>query len=633
MLRVAGHGEEFVGGGILKARDRILVADLADRADDPVLVAGLSDAFKVDLAQSPFVQVLTQRQVRSALQRLERSPDITIDDSVAREIAVREGVKAFVTGSVSRVGGAYTISVQLVSATGDLLAASREIAADSTDVIHAVDRLSERMRRRMGESLRSIQSTPALEQVTTPSLAALRLYTQGVSVINAGDREAGVRLLERAVALDTGFASAYRVMGVTLGDLVEYGRAQRAYEHAIANRGRLPFYERYHTFATYAWNVQGDYPAAVEAYRRILSRYPDDVRALNNLGLVYGLQRHYAAQESVMVRARMADSTIPTVYTGIAMARLHRGDFAGAQRALDSVKAKFPGLHQEQIGEIYLASARQDWEAAERTARERLRSTTALDSLDGLETLAGIVLAGGRLIEGEQYSRTVTARAPKLGSFGRYYTSALRLAWISLRYRHDSTKALAVLNETLKRVPLDSIPEDDRPYGEIARLVAGAGRPARARAVMDEEHHSSLGREPKGESDRLWALGTIAMAERRWPDAIAALRRAQEASSCPICVLPDLARAFDAAGMRDSAIATYDRYVSSPWQWRFETDDLEAGWAFHRLGELYEERGDMASAVATYRRLLQLWHRADPELQPVLADVRMRVARDVPSLR
>jgi serine/threonine protein kinase/tetratricopeptide (TPR) repeat protein len=622
-VRSAG-GEGGTAAGILTNRDRILVGDLADRAGDPVLAAALSEAFKVDLAQSPFVQVLTPRQVRSALTRMERAPDIAIDDSVAREIATREGVKAFVTGSVSRVAAAYTITANLVSATGDLLAASRETAVDSTDLLHAVDRLSERMRQRMGESLRSIRLAPALEQVTTNSLTALRLYTEGVHLVNSGDREGGVRLLERAVAVDTGFASAHRVMAIVYGDLVEYGRAQKAYEHAIANRGRLPFYERYLTLASYASNTQGDFPAAISAYSRILERYPNDVRALNNLGLLYGQMRQFARQESLLVKAYAADSTIPTIATGIAMARMNRGDFAGARRALDSVERRQPGFRNVVLGDIYVASAQQDWPTADSIARNRLRTSSALDSLDGLETLAGIVLAEGRLGEGEKMSRTVMSMAPTLGSFGRYYTSALRVAWIALAYRHDSAAALADLDEALRRHPLDSLPEGDRQDAAVAQLLAAAGRPAQGRAVLDAEQRSPAGREPKGEPDRQWARGVIAMAEGHPREALTDLRRAQDSSTCPMCVLPDLARAYDRLGLRDSALRVYEQYVSTPWQWRFETDDISLGWALLRMGELYEARGDHAHATEAYRRLLTLWRRADPELQTVLTDVRRR---------
>ena len=42
----------------------------------------------MDLAQSPNVRVLTPRQVAAALERLERSAALALDDSLARELSV-----------------------------------------------------------------------------------------------------------------------------------------------------------------------------------------------------------------------------------------------------------------------------------------------------------------------------------------------------------------------------------------------------------------------------------------------------------------------------------------------------------------------------------------------------------------
>src|SRR5256885_10235482 len=109
---------------------------------------------------------MTPRQVRSSLTRMERSPEAVLDDSLAREIAVRDGVKAFVSGSVARVGAGYTLSVQLISAQqGEALTGLRETARDSSHLIAAVDRASKGLRHRIGESLPALNDMPPLSEV------------------------------------------------------------------------------------------------------------------------------------------------------------------------------------------------------------------------------------------------------------------------------------------------------------------------------------------------------------------------------------------------------------------------------------------------------------------------------------
>jgi serine/threonine protein kinase/tetratricopeptide (TPR) repeat protein len=621
-------GPSLAATGALAPRDRILVADFTDQAGDPALAAAVTDALRVDLTQSSQIQVVSARQVRSTLTQMQRAPDLALDDSLAREVAVRANVKAIVTGSVAKAAGRYTIGFQLLSADkGDLLAALRETVSDSNDVIRAVSRLSERLRRKMGESLASIRAAPALEQVTTGSLDALRAYTEGVRVINAGNREGGIKLLEHAVALDTGFASAWRVLGLTYGDLLENGPGTTALEHSIANQARLPFYERYHTIASYAYNVRNDYPAAIDAYHRILERYPDDVRALNNLGFVYSLRGDFAAQESLLARAAAADSTMPSVQTGLVMAQANNGDFDAARQVLDRVEERFPRLHNAQLAEIYLAAARQDWDAAERQARARVATDPAdtLDAADGLSTLGGIVMTRGRLAEAGQKFRRVLALGSSLGLPGYHFTAALRLAGLELRYRHSAVKAVGFVEAALARFPLDSIPEGDRPYDELARFFAAAGQPARARGLIRQAEGTRLDRRRVANPGRSWTWGVIALAEGRPSDAERALREAAGELDCRICALPDLARAYRAAGRPDSVIAVYERYLRLPWEWRFEPDALDLGWTLNSLGEMYLERKEPAKARDAYARLARLWRGADRELQPVVSAARRRV--------
>ena len=108
----------------------MVVADFGDLVGDSLLAAGITEAFRVDLSQSPLVRVMSARQVAGALERMEQPPNAALNAALARELAAREGAKAIVTGSVANVGGSFTVNVQLVStAQGEVLAALRETAA------------------------------------------------------------------------------------------------------------------------------------------------------------------------------------------------------------------------------------------------------------------------------------------------------------------------------------------------------------------------------------------------------------------------------------------------------------------------------------------------------------------------
>jgi tetratricopeptide (TPR) repeat protein len=181
------------------------------------------------------------------------------------------------------------------------------------------------------------------------------------------------------------------------------------------------------------------------------------------------------------------------------------------------------------------------------------------------------------------------------------------------------------MNAALARFPLERIEESERPYDEIARLYADAGQPARANDLLAQASRTRLARRRGIDANRRWTLGAIAMAGGQpWQGEIE-IHAAAEALVCPICALPDLARAYEVAGKPDSAIATYERYLDTPWQSRFETDDIELGSSMKRLGELYQQQNDKAKAAEQYLALLRLWRNADAELEPVMTDVRRRL--------
>ena len=88
----------------------------------------------------------------------------------------------------------------------------------------------------------------------------------------------------------------------------------------------------------------------------------------------------------------------------------------------------------------------------------------------------------------------------------------------------------------------------------------------------------------------------IALAEGRPAEAVERLRTAAEQHPCTICVLPDLARAYEADGKGRAATTVYERYVTTPWFWRYETDALELGPALERLAALYDAVGEREKA-------------------------------------
>ena len=150
-----------------------------------------------------------------------------------------------------------------------MLTAHRVTAPDSTRLIAAVDQLSGELRARVGESLRSIDREPPLERVTTASLPALRQYS---AAVRAGDHEGNfekaIAHLEQAVALDTGFAMAYRTLGMYAVNIGKLDRIFEGYGAAMRRLDRLTDRERHFTLGDYYAAVKPDLPEQPPPTRR-----------------------------------------------------------------------------------------------------------------------------------------------------------------------------------------------------------------------------------------------------------------------------------------------------------------------------------------------------------------------------
>jgi DNA-binding SARP family transcriptional activator/Tfp pilus assembly protein PilF/TolB-like protein len=629
-LRLAAERRQepsLITEGAIAPRDRLLIADFTDTGGDTALAVAITEALRVDLAQSPNVRVMTPRQVRGALERMERSSDLAVNDSLARELAMREGVKAFVVGRVSNIAGRWALNVELVGAeSGEVLAAVRETAADSTGLIDAVDRASETLRHRLGESLRDLRALPPLAQEVTASLPALRKYTEAMRLNYGTDRSRAVPLLREAIALDSNFASAHLSLAHIYDAMDEPGRAEQARRRAMRLLDRLPYQDRQFLIGSDA-QARGDYGRAIQAYSDFVARYPHYAPAINNLALAHRDARHLQEAESLWARSIELDSGIVQLYFGLHSAQLLAGRFAESRRTLDLIGRRAPDNPLILTVEVQDAAAQQDWEAAERRAEANIASKQGdtLELVDGFEQMAGVVMTQGRLEEAERYWRTQLLLAAASESWGRRLYGAQMLGWLRLRFRNDPAGAVAVVDSALRRMPLDSMLPGDRPYYELARFFAAAGDPHRARMMMAlaGSDDSVEGRGQRAE--RAWTKGAIFLSEGHASEAEPLLREVADISWCALCSLPDLARAHDAKGDAAGAIEAYERYLLTPWFFRYEVDAYELGPALRRLAELYDARGEPSKALETRTRLLALWRRADAELQPVLADVRTRL--------
>jgi tetratricopeptide (TPR) repeat protein len=495
-----------------------------------------------------------------------------------------------------------------------------------------VDRLSKKLRRRVGESLRSLRRDPPLERVTTGSLEALRKYTAATRAVNAeGDLEKGIVLLQEAIALDSGFAMAHQALGTTLTDLgKEPERRLQALTKAFQYRDRLPERERYVVQGNYYQSVTFEPEKSMAAYRALLERYPDDWEGLNQLGWLNMIQGQQARAQELFRRAIALDSSKYPPYDNLIVSQLADGKRADAERTMQRVLQRFPDSPDVVWNASDLASSGGDYAAAEAYARRLAEryGDNAYYRANAADHLARLAAIRGQLAEAERHARDAMQIVGEAGDTGSYFRYATLLGAVDVRLRRDPERGLHEVEQALARFPLDSMKPFDRMYLTLAEFYALAGKPERARMLVKEfERLVAPPLRRWDEAHRHAVVGQTALAEGHLQEAIEELSQAPtNGPLCPLCGLAALGIAYDLAGKRDSAIVAYERYVTTPWLYRVMQDGTQLAGVYKRLGELYEARGDREKAAQYYSRFIELWKDCDPELRPEVVEAQRRLA-------
>src|SRR3989442_1310431 len=490
-MRLLGIGPmgTLVASGVLEKRDRLVLADFENRTTDSTLGPSLTEALRVDLAQSHVVRLLDGAAVGRAIGRMGRESGTALDVALARELAQREGAKAVVHGEIDPVGRSYVLSADLLSAAdGTVLVTLRENAKDDGAIIEAVDRLSGRLRERIGESLRTIRASEPLEQVTTGSLEALRKYSQALRANDAGEIDRAVALLGEAIALDTTFAMAYRKLAVVLSNsFAAPSRIAEAATKAFRHRDRLTPLERYLAEAYYYNVAEFDRAKLQSAYRAVLEVDPENLVALNNLALSLSEVRRFAEAESLALRGIALYPNDGPLNLNTTGAQVGQGKLTEAARTAGLFAQKAPGNPLAFFLRAHVANAPRDFDSAEGQFRALGQLTQDPAWQQGTAySLSQLSLVRGKLAEAESHARKAMTLSEQRRLPGAYIGGAVGLAIIDVFYRKAPEAGRRRVEDALRRYPLASIPAADLPYLVLAWLYAEAGRPDRARQLLAE---------------------------------------------------------------------------------------------------------------------------------------------------
>jgi DNA-binding winged helix-turn-helix (wHTH) protein/Tfp pilus assembly protein PilF len=320
----------------LAPKDTVILADFENSTGETIFNDTLRQALIVGLAQSPVLNVLSDRNAAVVFKQMGHSPDDRMTGMTAVNLCRRVGAKVAVQGSISNLGTTYLVGLAAIRCdTAKPIANEQVEAQQRSDVIDALGKAASKLRRQLGESLPSIQKYNApLEQATTSSLDALNAYSQALSTWDAKGDIASLPYFKRAIDLDPDFAMAYGGLATVYNNLGKPDLARESTIKAFNLRARVTESERASIEARYYLYVTEEVEKAEQTYAALAKDYPESAGSLNHLGTTdLRLGRNQQAVDDFR-RAMLLDPTRAISYGNLALSLLRLDRIQEAEAVL-----------------------------------------------------------------------------------------------------------------------------------------------------------------------------------------------------------------------------------------------------------------------------------------------------------
>jgi tetratricopeptide (TPR) repeat protein len=580
---------------ILTDKDVILLTDFVNSTGDPVFDGTLKQGLAVQLQQSPFLSLLPDSRVRDTLRLMGRPADAKVTAEIGREICQRQGLKAYITGSIAQLGSHYVVALEAVNGQTAEVVAREQVEAEAKEkVLKALGAAATSLRQKLGESLGSIQKFDAPLEVTTSSLEALKAVSVGLEQLNRGRWLPAIPFLERAVELDPRCAYAYVGLAVAHGNSGQPGPAARYMEKAFALKDRVSELERLRISFFFHSFVTGELDRGVDVLEVYKRTYPRDARAPANLAdalarlgqfqraadeardavrldpkevaargnLAWALLRlgRYAEAKEVTEKA-IADGFDIVDLRGFLFAiAFATGDEAGQQAQVDWAKGQ-PDEYAALDWQAAVASFRGEWRRSDELARQAVY----LASRGGAREPAAQFAADAAL-RAAAFGKAAAARAWAARALTLARTPvSLPRAGLALAVGGDAAGAEAIAEELAKGWPKDTVIAGLWLPALRGAIEEQRGRPA---AAVDATRAASR-YEAAAEFWPQYVRGQAHLAARAGSEAALEFRKIlEQRGEGPLSVLHPLARlglgrALALSGDRAGSAEAYRSFLAS----------------------------------------------------------------------
>jgi len=618
----------------LTDKDTIVLADFANSTGDAIFDDTLKTALTVSLRQSPFLNVLSENKVAATLRLMTRPADTKLTPEVARDLCQRAGSKAYLGGSIARLGTEYVLALKAVNCqSGDTLDEEQMTAASKEKVLDALGAGASKLRSELGESLTSVQKFDVpLTDATTTSLEALKALSLGMKADEESAQQ-GMPYFQRAIQLDPKFALGYDAVGNDYFSLSQTGRATQYFTKAFQLREHTSELEKMQISADYYLSVTGELDKAIQTYQEEIESYPRLDAGYGNLSVVYDQKGDYERAREIMRQAVRLAPDNSAWYENLANHALALQRFDEARQIIHEAQARKLDdfvLHNALYALAFLGAdsaamvEQQQWFAG------KPEQNFGLAFASDTEAYAGH-LGKARELTKQAVDSAVRADSKETGAIWQAIGAQREAA-----YGH-APEARQSAGEALKLAPASQGAEV-----EAALAFAMAGDTARAEALAQD-----LGKRfpLDAQMQSLWlpAIQAQLALDRKNPAlALNALQAASPIELGQIAFVANISclyhvyvrgEAYLAVGQGSAAAAEFQKIIDhSGIVWNCWTGSL-ARLGVARANALQARTSQGADAdvarvraLAAYKDFLTLWKDADPDI-PILKQAKAEYAK------
>jgi eukaryotic-like serine/threonine-protein kinase len=391
----------------LTNKDTIVLADFENKTGDPVFDETLRQGLTVQLAQSPFLSLLSDERIHQTLKLMGRPDDSRLTPQTAREVCERTDGAAVLDGSIASIGSEFVLGLRARNCrTGELLTQEQEVAASKENVINALTHMANKFRTQVGESLATVKihDTP-LAQATTPSLDALKAYTMALKLYSSNGVADALPHFQRAVGIDPQFAEAQAWLGQVYADLWQPELAAEAAGKAYRLRDRVSDPERFSIMVPYDLNVTGNLEKAQETAETWAEIYTRDATPRAYLSWIDQMLGKFPKSRDDGRMAVALDPTFPPGWKNLASSYLLLGDLQDAENTMRQAAEHHVEAPEFLIYRYLIAYMKGDQAAMARVGSEAEASAEV--RLWALHAQSAAAAASGHLGEARTKSRQV----------------------------------------------------------------------------------------------------------------------------------------------------------------------------------------------------------------------------------